>query len=104
MKNFARRRNGRKFDVIVQRNLICWNWDLPDIWIFGLLDGKFARRRKGRKFGVVVKLNLFCRNWDLPDFGIFGLLDEKFRAKTQWSLCDVIELRILLLLLLGFLD
>jgi hypothetical protein len=44
MKNFARRRNGRKFDVIVQRNLICWNWDLPDFGIFGLLDGKFRAK------------------------------------------------------------
>ena len=50
---FALRRNGRKFDVIVQRNLICWNWDLPDIWIFGLLIEIFARRRNGRKFDVI---------------------------------------------------
>jgi hypothetical protein len=70
MENFAQRRNGRKFDVIVQRNLICWNWDLPDIWIFGLLIKNFVRRRNGRKFGVVVKLNLFlselgfARFWD----------------------------------------
>ena len=102
MENFARRRNGRKFDVIVQRNLICWNWDLPDIWIFGLLDGKFRAKTQRSQICVIVPRNLFCRNWDLPDFGIFGLFDEKFRAKTQRSLCDVIELRILLLLVLGF--
>jgi hypothetical protein len=88
MENFARRRKGRKFDVIVQRNLICWNWDLldlPDLWIFGLLIEIFARRRNGRKFDVIVQRNLICWNWDLPDIWIFGLLDGKFRAKTQRS-------------------
>jgi hypothetical protein len=85
MENFARRRNGRKFDVIVQRNLICWNWDLPDLRIFGLLIEIFARRRNGRKFDVIVQRNLICWNWDLPDIWIFGLLDGKFRAKTQWT-------------------
>ena len=70
MKNFARRRNGRKFDVIVQRNLICWNWDLPDFGIFGLLDGKFRAKTQWTQIwcnrttkSYLLELG-FARFWD----------------------------------------
>jgi hypothetical protein len=67
---FARRRNGRKFDVIVQRNLICWNWDLPDFGIFGLLDEKFRAKTQWTQYDVVVKLNLL-----LSELGITRYMD-----------------------------
>jgi hypothetical protein len=78
--------------VIVPRNLFCRNWDLPDLWIFGLLIKIFARRRNGRKFDVIVHYEiLFVGIGICQIYGIFGLLDEKFRAKTQWTQFDVVQ-------------
>ncbi|HPN19132.1 MAG TPA: hypothetical protein PK546_06285, partial [Chitinophagales bacterium] len=58
------------FDVIVQRNLICWNWDLPDFGIFGLLDEKFRAKTQWTQYDVVVKLNLL-----LSELGITRYMD-----------------------------